>query len=116
MTRRTAIARVVAHLSTVGLCVGVVAFALAALFMRSPADRDGLLTIGGIGWLMWGVGYMVVAALTRPEVCAYGHSDIGFYYGRWSCRTCYRLAKRRASARTDHGKDKRGIRPNPQRR
>src|SRR3989442_1331534 len=39
--------------------------------------------------------------LSRPSQCPQGHTDIGFYYGRWSCRPCYRLAQRGVGRQTE---------------
>ena len=37
--------------------------------------------------------YAVLVFLGRPKECSRGHTDIGYYYGHWSCRTCYKLKK-----------------------
>lgn len=48
--------------------------------------------------------YVVLIMLDRPPQCQKGHTDIGYYYGRWSCRVCYRLERQRVSRRAKRHK------------
>lgn len=60
----------------------------------SPWHEIGFYLLGAYGFL-----WCVFTALDRPDHCQRGHTDIGFYYGRWSCRTCYRLEQQRVGWR-----------------
>lgn len=97
-TRRVGIARTFVTLSQVGFAIGVLAL-VVAVFLPSRADREDVLAIGSFGWMAWAIGCVVAILLARPDSCSKGHTDIGFYYGRWSCRTCYRAEKRKISQR-----------------
>jgi len=48
-------------------------------------------------------GCFIAIVLDMPSHCSFGHNDLGFFYGRWSCRTCYRLARRHRRLRGPHG-------------
>jgi len=61
--------------------------AIALLFCRQEL---GLILLGAYG-LFW----CILTALDKPDHCPKGHTDIGFYYGRWSCRACYRLEQQK---------------------
>ena len=54
----------------------------------------GIILLGAYG-LLW----CVLVTLDKPDHCPRGHTDIGFYYGKWSCRTCYENEQRRIGRR-----------------
>ena len=64
----------------------------AVVLFFSPWHEIGLYLLGGYG-LLW----FVLTILSRSDHCQLEHTDIGFYYGRWSCRTCYKLEQQRLS-------------------
>ncbi len=57
----------------------------------------GTHTIGLVLWLLLVAEWVIYLVRTKPNHCPRGHTDIGLYYGRWSCRTCYRQSRRRRS-------------------
>jgi hypothetical protein len=81
--------RVLGFLSTLGLVVGVTLL-ITAVFISSRADRAAVLEVSQWGWRVAGICWAVGMLIEWPQSCPKGHTDIGFYYGRWSCRTCYR--------------------------
>ena len=56
-----------------------------------------IITFGQeLGMILLGVYFFlfsVIIILEKPDKCLRGHTDIGYYYGRWSCRTCYKLER-----------------------
>ncbi len=81
--------RVVLGLIVVAAGLGAAAWASGShsIWARAGAVLWGLLILQWVVWL-W---------RTRPERCPQGHTDIVLYWGQWSCRTCYRNARRRRS-------------------
>jgi hypothetical protein len=74
---------------------------LVVVLFFSSWREVGFYLLGAYG-LLW----CVLTALSKPDHCQQGHADIGFYYGRWSCRTCYRLEQQRWGRRARRGFDK----------
>lgn len=75
-------------LRRVSIYGGVAVFVLGLVARDSGALDFGYYALG-FGFTMLTAGVV----LDWPERCPYGHTDIGFYYGRFSCRTCYRMRK-----------------------
>ena len=63
---------------------------VGAVILLVLGHDSGFVLLGAYG-LLWSI----LTDLSRPDRCPQGHADIGFYYGRWSCKTCYRLEQQR---------------------
>jgi hypothetical protein len=48
-------------------------------------------------WPVAGVLWIVAIMLDKPAHCWKGHTNLGYYYGAWRCRTCSSNDKRRKS-------------------
>ena len=70
------------------------------LFGQGWSDR------GEIFFVLYLIFWAILVVVDKPEKCSFGHTDIGFYYGHWSCRTCYRNRQRRKISPTEtHRRD-----------
>jgi len=78
--------------------------AIAGYFVSESRWRQIGVALLGFWFAASVVLYIIAIILDMPACCAKGHTDIGLYYGRWSCRTCYRLSRTRVRRRSKSGK------------
>jgi len=73
---------------------------IAAVVLMFAGDRIVSPGWSERGYLLLGAYFAfgaVAIVASKPERCSHGHTDIGFYYGRWSCRTCFKQRRRVSS-------------------